>query len=425
MSAGTSPDCNANGTPDECDIAAGTSSDCNANGVPDECDVLLLDCNGNGIPDDCEADCNANGTPDDCDVTAGTSPDCNANGTPDECDLSAGTSLDCNANGVPDECDALVADCNANGIPDDCEPDCNANGVADPCDITAGTSLDCNSNGMPDECEADCDSNGVPDDCDVAGGGVDCNGNGLPDACDIAAGTSLDADANGVPDECEIAFVAYWDFEDGSGATATDISGNGIDGSLIGPQWVTETNDGSDSALRFDGVDDLIALPTIDVAGSELTIAAWVKADDFGIFDARIVSKSSGVSEGDHYWMLSTIRVGPDYRPRFPPQDERYDRDPDSVGRNAADEHVDPPRSDLRRHDDAAVRGRPRGRFHVQGRGHRCGSGCSGGDRKPAGRRGAEVLRRSDRRRSHLRGGARCDVGHRPCDRQLRPASAR
>jgi CSLREA domain-containing protein len=32
-------DCNANGVPDECDVASGYSEDCNANGVPDECDV--------------------------------------------------------------------------------------------------------------------------------------------------------------------------------------------------------------------------------------------------------------------------------------------------------------------------------------------------------------------------------------------------
>ena len=44
-------DCNANGIPDDCDLAAGASPDCNSNGIPDECD---LDCNGNGIPDDCE-----------------------------------------------------------------------------------------------------------------------------------------------------------------------------------------------------------------------------------------------------------------------------------------------------------------------------------------------------------------------------------
>ncbi|MCZ6652284.1 MAG: hypothetical protein O7D91_04575 [Planctomycetota bacterium] len=60
-----------------------------------------------------ELDCNANGTPDGCDIDAcfPGSPefpgcaDCNQNGIPDECDIADGTSPDSNADGVPDECD--------------------------------------------------------------------------------------------------------------------------------------------------------------------------------------------------------------------------------------------------------------------------------------------------------------------------------
>ncbi len=84
-------DCNANGIPDQIDIANGTSTDCNQNGVPDECDPLV-DCNGNGVLDD-------------CDVLFGTSPDCNTNGIPDECDIASGVSQDCDSNGVPDDCE--------------------------------------------------------------------------------------------------------------------------------------------------------------------------------------------------------------------------------------------------------------------------------------------------------------------------------
>ena len=41
-------DCNGNGVPDSCDILAGTSADCNVNGTPDECESSL-DCNTNGL----------------------------------------------------------------------------------------------------------------------------------------------------------------------------------------------------------------------------------------------------------------------------------------------------------------------------------------------------------------------------------------
>ncbi len=83
------PDCNLNAAYDADEIAAGTSPDCDANGVPDECDV---ECNGNAIPDA-------------CDLLAGSSADCNANSVPDECDLANAVSEDCNGNSRPDECD--------------------------------------------------------------------------------------------------------------------------------------------------------------------------------------------------------------------------------------------------------------------------------------------------------------------------------
>ncbi len=85
-----------------------TSPDCNSNGTPDECDIA------------------------DCEDPEGTTPecnDCNGNSIPDECDIASGTSLD--------EIDGM-----ANGIPDDCEPgdgepctrdcDCYIAGVGEP-----------------------------------------------------------------------------------------------------------------------------------------------------------------------------------------------------------------------------------------------------------------------------------------------------
>lgn len=87
--------------------------DCNNNGIDDATDVLNLtspDCNGNVIPDECEpaADCNANGKPDFCDLLDGGSRDCNANAVPDECDIFFGVSADTNIDAVPDECEAPV-----------------------------------------------------------------------------------------------------------------------------------------------------------------------------------------------------------------------------------------------------------------------------------------------------------------------------
>jgi len=85
-------------------------------------------------------DCNANGVPDECDIASGTSGDCNGNGIPDECDVPplGSASLDCNANRIPDECEvASGEDCDSNGIPDDCQPedDCDDNGILDSCEL--------------------------------------------------------------------------------------------------------------------------------------------------------------------------------------------------------------------------------------------------------------------------------------------------
>jgi len=62
------------------------------------------------------------------------------------------------------------------------------------------------------------------------------------------------------------------------------------------------------SALQFDGDNDFVEAGTINVNDAGITLAAWIKVDDFGTHDARIISKSTGTAEQDHYWMLSTIK---------------------------------------------------------------------------------------------------------------------
>jgi formylglycine-generating enzyme required for sulfatase activity len=217
-----SPDCNANGTLDYCDIASGAAEDCNANGVPDSCDIAAgtsADIDLDGTPDLCEPDCNANGTPDDYDIATGTSADCDGNAIPDSCDI-AGGAPDCNQNGVFDSCEIATGaalDCNANGKPDSCDiatgfaKDCNGNNIPDSCDIASGASNDIDADGKPDSCE-DCNGNGLPDDYELAQGSVpDCNQNGVPDTCDIASGLDQDCDANGTLDRCDVFFAGAAD----------------------------------------------------------------------------------------------------------------------------------------------------------------------------------------------------------------------
>lgn len=56
------------------------------------------------------------------------------------------------------------------------------------------------------------------------------------------------------------------------------------------------------------------------MSGNDLALTAWVQADQLENClhnDCRILSKSTGTAEQDHYWMLSTIKVGDQTRLRF------------------------------------------------------------------------------------------------------------
>ncbi len=72
---------------------------------------------------------------------------------------------------------------------------------------------------------------------------------------------------------CEL--LAYWDFEEGSGAVAYDLSGHGHNGALFGgPQWATGYDGG---ALKFDGVNDY-ADTGINQDLARWSICCWVSS---------------------------------------------------------------------------------------------------------------------------------------------------
>jgi hypothetical protein len=104
---------------------------------------------------------------------------------------------------------------------------------------------------------------------------------------------------------------AYWRLDEGAGTAASDDGAGEYTGALVGPQWVEDTPDASPAALGFDGIDDVVDLGDLPIDGSELTIALWFKATDFGVDfqDGRLVSKATGVMESDHQWALTTRAV--------------------------------------------------------------------------------------------------------------------
>jgi hypothetical protein len=73
--------------------------------------------------------------------------------------------------------------------------------------------------------------------------------------------------------------VGWWRFDEGSGTTAADFSGNGNDGILQGDTaWVAGH---LGKALLFDGVDDYVDVPHSEslMAETEVTVMAWIHAE--------------------------------------------------------------------------------------------------------------------------------------------------
>ncbi|MBI4324638.1 MAG: LamG domain-containing protein, partial [Chloroflexi bacterium] len=90
--------------------------------------------------------------------------------------------------------------------------------------------------------------------------------------------------------------------------------GRFFDRQCAGAVWTAGQRD---NALRCDGVDDRVQCGTWDVAGTGMTLCAWVKLDPaFVDNDARILSKAIGSQEQDHWWMLSTSSSGGERRLR-------------------------------------------------------------------------------------------------------------
>jgi hypothetical protein len=63
---------------------------------------------------------------------------------------------------------------------------------------------------------------------------------------------------------------AIYAFDEGSGETATDSSGNGNDGTIIEATWTTGKNGG---ALSFNGINNYVSIPRLN--NEEFSISAW------------------------------------------------------------------------------------------------------------------------------------------------------
>lgn len=93
--------------------------------------------------------------------------------------------------------------------------------------------------------------------------------------------------------------VAYWAFDEDTGDTASDSSGNGHDGTLVGdPQW---TNDGYfGGALEFDQAADEVNVPYHEDLNLEtFTVTAWANVEPGSANHRAVISsRSDGPQRG-------------------------------------------------------------------------------------------------------------------------------
>lgn len=97
----------------------------------------------------------------------------------------------------------------------------------------------------------------------------------------------------------------YWRLDETSGSVANDSSGNGFNGALAGGlTFEAGTVAGRfGGALSFDGIDDYIEIPAIDLGSNTVTITAWIKRngdqeDWSGIVFSRDESTVAGLNFG-------------------------------------------------------------------------------------------------------------------------------
>lgn len=73
-----------------------------------------------------------------------------------------------------------------------------------------------------------------------------------------------------------------WELDEGSGTTASDSSGYGVNGTLTnGPTWSSDTYSNSGNSVLFDGSNDYITVPNSSFLNpsSGITFGTWFKAN--------------------------------------------------------------------------------------------------------------------------------------------------
>ena len=98
--------------------------------------------------------------------------------------------------------------------------------------------------------------------------------------------------------------VAHYKFDETSGNTAFDSSGNGNDATFYGGTATWDSTGQLGGAWDMDGQNRGFEAGTFDVEGTGITLATWMYMDSIPVQDPRIITKTSASSAASHDWGL-------------------------------------------------------------------------------------------------------------------------
>ena len=93
--------------------------------------------------------------------------------------------------------------------------------------------------------------------------------------------------------------VGYWKFDEGSGTTTADSSGNGNTGTLINsPTWQTGSNCKEGSCISFNGTNQYINIGSLGAFPSKGTISFWMNASQIASYRNPLTTNYNGGNAG-------------------------------------------------------------------------------------------------------------------------------
>ncbi|MES2622884.1 MAG: LamG-like jellyroll fold domain-containing protein [Patescibacteria group bacterium] len=125
----------------------------------------------------------------------------------------------------------------------------------------------------------------------------------------VAAGLQFEANMYHVAGDQAL---AMWDFNEGTGLTTRDLSGNNNTGTLTNIAspygWSTDTPDGTGYSIRFDGVNDYVRVPDSNFLdlGSKYSISFWFKSEAWDKTYNVAINKSQDVAYDVSYGITFT-----------------------------------------------------------------------------------------------------------------------